>query len=327
MYFDLQDVLKENMLLNFVVSARGAGKTFSSLKDLVQDFIDNENQFIYTRRTQSELDLCLPTLFAALIAEDVFPDHTLQVKGENFLIDGKLAGRGIALSTAYKFKSVAFPNVKTILFDEFISESKSYLKDEVTKFLSLIETIGRMREITIVALANQDTIFNPYYAYFGIKPASPTTPKTRFRTQSIMIYQFNSESYKAAKKATRFGQLISGTPYGAFMLDNDAIKDDYSFIDDLKGVKKTPFVNLTISGTDIVGYTYECDSVNYIYLASRNPIDGIPSFNLDKQLREDRTIESIRRNPYLRRVKMYFERGFIRFKDVPTKQLISEVIF
>lgn len=327
MYFDLSDVLQENMLLNFVVSARGAGKTFSSLKDLVQDFIDNENQFIYIRRTQSELDLCLPSLFQALITENVFPDNTLQVKGENFLIDGKIAGRGVALSTAYKFKSVAFPKVKTLLFDEFISEAKSYLKDEVTKFLSLIETVGRMREITIVCLANQDTIFNPYYAYFAIKPASPTTKKTRYRTQSILIYQFDSEEYKNAKKATRFGKLISGTPYGDFMLENDAIKDDYSFIDDLKGVKKTPFINLTISGTDLVGYNYEHDSINYIYIACRSPVDGVPSFNLDKQLREDRTIESIRRNPYLRRVKMYFDRGFIRFKDVPTKQLISGVIF
>lgn len=327
MFFDLSDVLVEKMFLNFVTSARGAGKTFSSLKDLVQDFIDNENQFIYIRRTKIELEKCLPSLFNDLIKEDIFPNNTLQVKGENLLIDGKIAGRGIALSTAFQLKSIPFPKVKWLLFDEFISESKSYLKDEVTKFLSLIETIGRLRNVTVICLANQDTIFNPYYAYFAVKPASPTTKKTRFRTQSIMIYQFSSQEYKKAKKETLFGKLIDGTPYGNFMLDNEAIKDDYSFIDDLKGVKKTPFVNLTISGTDLVGYNYEQDSINYLYIASRCHVEGVPSFNLDKQLRENRTIESIRRNPYLRRVKLYFDRGFIRFKDVPSKQLISEVIF
>lgn len=328
MFFDLKDVTCENMLLNFCVSARGAGKTFSTLKDVITDFEEKGEQFIYVRRTQSELDLCLPSLFSSLIKEGFFSDHVLQVKGETFLFDGKVMGRGVAISTAYKFKSVGFPDVKTIVFDEFISESKSYLKDEVTKFLSIIETVGRMREnLQIVALANQDTIFNPYYAYFGIRPASPETKKTRFRTKSVMIYQFNSQEYKDAKKATRFGKLISGTPYGGFMLDNDAFKDDYSFVDDLKGIKKDAFVNLTISGTDITGYNYVDNNRNYIFLAPRSPVDGVPSYNLDKQLREDKTIDNIRRNPYLRRIKMYFERGFITFKDIPTKQLISEVIF
>lgn len=327
MYFDIKDVTKENMLLNFVVSARGAGKTFGTLKECVTDFIANENQFIYIRRTQSELELSLPFLFHALLAEGLFPDNTFVVKGDNFFIDGKLAGRGIALSTAYKFKSVAFPKVKTLLFDEFISESKSYLKDEVTKFLSLVETIGRMRDISIICLANQDTIYNPYYTYFGIRPADKHILKTRYRKQSILIYQFNSEQYKEAKLATRFGKLIESTPYGEFMLNNESIKDDYSFVDDLKGIKKEPFLNLTINGTDITGYTYVYDNVNYLYFASRPPIDKIPSFNLDKQLREDRTIDSIRKNPYLKRIKLYFDRGFVRFKDVPTKTLVSEVIF
>lgn len=327
MYFDLSEVQKEKMFLNFIVSARGAGKTYSSLRDLVQAFIDNEEQFIYIRRTQSELDLCLPSLFGALINDGHFEDHTIMVKGENFYLDNKLMGRGIALSTAYKFKSVAFPKVKSLLFDEFISESKSYLKDECYKFLSLIETIGRMREIEVYCLANQDTIFNPYYVYFGVKPAGKDIVKTRFRSKSILIYQFNSSEYVEAKKKTRFGQLIKGTQYGGFMLDNEAIKDDYSFIEDLKGVKKTPFVNITINGSDLTAYDYEHDNRNYVFIMARAPVENIPSFNLDKQLREERTIDNVRRNPYLRRIKMYFDRGFIRFKDVPTKTLISEIIF
>lgn len=327
MFFDLDEVLKEKMLLNFVVSERGAGKTFSSLKRLVQNFIDTGEHFVYVRRTQSELDLCLPALFSALIVENVFPDKVLTVRGELFYLDDKMMGRGIALSTAYKYKSVAFPHVKYILFDEFISESKTYLKDEVTKYLSLVETIGRMRDVILISLANQDTLFNPYYAYFGIQPASKDTPKTRFRSQSIMIYQFKSEEYREAKIATRFGKLIKGTTYGGFMLENNAFKDDYSFIDALKGIKKTPFVNLTVNGIDMTCYDYLVDGRNHVHVITRQPVDGVPSLNLDKKLREDKTIESLRKNPYLRRLKLYFDRGFISFKDVPTKLLISDVIF
>ena len=47
-------------------------------------------------------------------------------------------------TTASILKSDAFPDVKLIIFDEFIIDNRGtyhYLKDEVTKFLDLYETV------------------------------------------------------------------------------------------------------------------------------------------------------------------------------------------
>lgn len=325
MYFNLSEVLGEQMLLNFCTSSRGAGKTFSTLKKCVEDFLNTGEQFVYVRRTQSELDTSAPTLLTAFKPAGFFLEHSFNFKKDCFLIDGKVMGYAVAVSTAHKLKSTSFPLVTKIIFDEFISESGSYLKDEVTKFLSLIETVGRMRDITVVCLANKSTIYNPYYLYFDVRPSK--SEKTRFRKKSILIYDFKSVEYKERKKETEFGKLIKDTPYGGFMLDNDNILDDYTFVDKLKGVQKTPLMGLTAQATDICVYDYEKEGLTHLHFSIKKPFSDKPCFNLDKTLKENRSIESARTNPYLKRIKLYFNKGLITFDSVQTKNIISSIIF
>lgn len=327
MFFDLQDVLDEEMFLSFVVSERGAGKTFSSLKKLIEIFLKTGEQFVYLRRSQTELESALPTIFDPFQREGFFLEHNFSVRGEFLYIDNKCCGRGIAISTAYKLKSVGFPNVKYILFDEFISENGQYIKEELHKFLSCIETIGRMRDIYVIALANQSTIYNPYYVYFQIKPASKQTPKTRFRQKSILVYQFISTEYREVKQETKFGKLIRGTKYGSFMLENEAIQDNYQFVDKMDGYKKKPFVNMLISGENIVAYDCETKDGTIVYFQIREAIKDIPSYNFDKQLEKDRIIDNVRNNPYVRRISLYVNRGMIAFRDIRVKNIIEDFIF
>lgn len=327
MFFELDFVRQDDFFLNFCTSKRGAGKSFGSIKDCVQRFLDYGEHFVYLRRSQTELDLALPSIFQPLSVEGYFSDKLLTVKNECFYCDGQIMGRGIAISTAYKLKSVSFPKVKTILFDEFISESNSYLKDEVTKFLSVIETIGRMRDINIFCLANKSTIYNPYYVYFDVKPASSTTPKTRFRSKSIMIYQFISEEYKNKKLNTKFGKLISGTTYGDFMLNDEAIQDNYDFVDKLNGVKKNVYINLYLGGENIVVYDCTVDNKHSLFFKISPVIDNKLEINFDKMLIKDKTIEGVRKNSYFKRIQFFINRGQCYFYDVRTKNLIQDFIF
>ena len=322
MFYDLQTTLDENMFLSFVTSQRGLGKTFGSLKRLIERFIETGEQFVYVRRSQTEIDLALPTMFDPFAKEGFFLDHELRVKGDFFYCDNKVMGRGLAISTAYKFKSVGFPLVSTILFDEFISENNKYLKDEITKFLSIIETIGRMREINVVCLANQNTIYNPYYLYFGIRPASRDTPKTRFRSKSIMIQQFTSQEFNDKKVETRFGKLINGTTYGDFLLNNKNISDNYLYVDKLKGVRKNPYFCFTLEGKDVAVF----EAGEFFYLEARPPIEGVPTFNFDRQLMAERTMDKINKNTYIKMLRYNLSRGWCRFSDVPVKTLVEEFI-
>lgn len=52
----------------------------------------------------------------------------------------------MTLSTAQDLKGTSFPEVNTIIFDEFIIEEgqkKYYLQNEVVIFLNLLETIRK----------------------------------------------------------------------------------------------------------------------------------------------------------------------------------------
>lgn len=64
----------------------------------------------------------------------------------------KWHGYACSLTSAQSLKSVNFNRVKNIIFDEFIAEDGRYLSNEVHKFLSLIETIARMRDVRIFML-------------------------------------------------------------------------------------------------------------------------------------------------------------------------------
>lgn len=327
MFFDLNKVISEGMFLSFCVSERGAGKTYSSVKWLLENFIKNGEQFIYLRRSQTELENALPKIFDPYAPEGDFIDNELKVMGESLYLDNEVCGYGLAISTAYKKKSVSYARVKYILFDEFIQEDNKYLKDELHKFLSCIETVGRMRDISVICLANQNTIYNPYYIYFDVKPASTETPKTRFRSKSVLIYQFFSKEYKEAKRNTRFGKLISGTKYGEFLLDNKAIHDDYTYVNKLEGVKKHPLVNMLIDGHNIVAYHCWHNGEVTIFFKIKELVKDIPAYNFDKQLKEERVIDNVRNIPVIKRITRHIKNGTIAFNDMQVKNIIQNFIF
>lgn len=326
MFFNPESVLKYNFLMNFVVSERGSGKTFSTLKYCVEKFLECGEQFVYVRRTETELELSNTTLLLQLQKEGYFNEEEFLIKNNIIYCNGKMMGRCLSINTSHNLKSVSFPEVKTIIYDEFISENNRYLKYEPRKLLSLIETVGRMRDIQVIMLGNKSSIYNPYFIYFGIKPEGKNL--TRFRGRSILIYEFKGEEYREAKRKTKFGKLIDGTEYGNFMLNNEAIDDNYDFVDDMKGSKKFPIRNLIIDGHNIV--MYECvhkEDCFVIWYKQDKNIPNLKTINYDKMLKEGAVIENIRSSPASMRIINSLKRGSARFDSVPTKLLVENFIF
>lgn len=141
-----------------------------------------------------------------------FLGHTFYTKGNKFYCDNEVCGFGMTLSTAQDLKSSNYPNVSTIIFDEFIIEEgqkKYYLHNEVFVFLNLIETIARMRDIRVFLLGNPANIFtNPYFIYFNLTLPYNNDIKT-FKDGLILLQYMKNEEYRNAKLNTRFGKLIS----------------------------------------------------------------------------------------------------------------------
>lgn len=238
MYYDGNQTLTYNALFNFIVGNRGAGKTYWSKHWAIRDFIKTGAQFVYVRRYKQELKK--NKLFFADILHE-FPEHKLEVKGMEYYIDGQLAGVALPLSTSKIEKSTPFPRVNKIIFDEFIIDRGTYhyLADEVVNFLELYETVARMRDVRVFFLSNAITQTNPYFLYFKIR--LPKNNQKVYRTGDILLQLVGNEEFIQAKKKTRFGQLIQGTSYGDYAIDNQFLRDDESFISKKAGTARHSF--------------------------------------------------------------------------------------
>ena len=164
MYWDANRILSYDMLFNYVIGERGNGKSFGAKKIGIKRFLKSGKQFIYLRRYDSEIKKAKKKFFKDM--DKYFPDNKFDVKGDELTIDGNTCGYLCTLSVSDNYKSVPYPDVDLIIFDEFIIENikvHHYLDDEVNKFLSFYDSIGRTRDIKVLFLANAVTCSNPHF--------------------------------------------------------------------------------------------------------------------------------------------------------------------
>jgi len=128
---------------------------------------------------------------------------------------------------------MSFPDVAYIIFDEFIIDKGTYhyLPKEVNAFLNFYDTISRDRDIKVYFIANAITMTNPYFLYWDISLPDNNKQFKLFKNNLILLEYINSKEFAEARSLTKFGQLISGTDYGNFSLNNSFILDKNDFID------------------------------------------------------------------------------------------------
>lgn len=234
MYWNINKTLSFNAYFNFIVGSRGCGKTYGAKKFCVNRFLKTGEQFVYVRRYDTELNE-ISKFFDDIIKNNEFPNTDFKVKGRCFYANDELIGYAQALSTAKVAKGTPSPNVNTIIFDEFILDKGyyRYIPDEVTNFLELVESVFRMRDnVRVLALSNALTTFNPYFTYFNI---SLPYGSNFLLKNDILIEMVQNKEYIEKKKQTRFGQIIQGTKYGDYNIENKFLLDNPAFIEKKSG--------------------------------------------------------------------------------------------
>lgn len=245
-FIDLNKILSYGSLLNFIIAERGVGKTFGAKKYIVKHFKSKGKQSVYVRRYNRELQESLmkkgfPIFFDQIKNE--FPNDKLSNNSEVFYCNGEICGFAVPLSTSNILKSVSFENVDTIIFDEFIIDNTGvyhYIKNEVTLFMELLETIIRLKpNIKVLLLGNAISITNPYFLELNLNLPYNSEYKIFKRDDKgqplILVYYGKNLKYREEKKKSRFGQLIEDTAYGKYAIDNEMLRDSKAFIQ-----KKTP---------------------------------------------------------------------------------------
>jgi hypothetical protein len=228
LYYNPNKLLSYNRILSFCIGARGIGKSYAWKVHPIKRFLKYGEQFIYLRRYKPELKKV--NQYFDNVKEE-FPGIELKVKGREFYVNGKLAGWAIPLSSWQSEKSNAYPNVSTIVFDEFLREkdNSGYMPNEVSALLNLMDTVFRDREnVRCVCLSNAVSVVNPYFLYFNL---IPNVNKRFNANESILIEIPDSKDFSNERRKTKFGQLIDGTEYGEMSLDNDFVNDSNVFIE------------------------------------------------------------------------------------------------
>lgn len=232
MYYNIDEALSYNALFTMIVGGRGVGKSYSAKKRVIKNFINKGEQFVYLRRYKTELKK-KDHFFNDIMQE--FPNHEFKVNSKCFMIDGKPAGFFMTLSTQVIEKSTPYPNVTTILFEEFLidpSTSYRYLRNEVDTFLEAYSTVARDRDVKVLFLANNISMYNPYFMYWGLHLKDN---EVKCRKGDIILLKVSSEEYTKHMLNTRFGKIIQGTSYGNYAIGNISMKDNDTFIEKKKG--------------------------------------------------------------------------------------------
>lgn len=323
-YFNPGRVYSHNCTLNFVVSVRGAGKTYSTLLYSIIEFITKDHQFVYVRRTEKELLKTKDKIFLAHKANNCYSGD-IYILGDTILYqktkqsDAVVMGYVIPLSMVHQYKSSSFPRVKYLIFDEFIEERDVYLKNEPEKLLSLIETIFRTKPIKCILLGNLISFYNPYFTYFNIPCIEDCIWKDKKR--GILYYHFKSDTYSDNKKKTPFAKLIENTPYGNFILDNTNILDDNSLIKRNTG-KKDIWVGFIHNNM----YFHIFRIKEGIYVIEKNKEHDVNMYNIDKIFR-DESYNVAKNHIIMRILKRYASRGKIYFGDMKSKIACEQIYF
>ena len=334
MWYDKQQLLSHNKILNMVMSNRGGGKTFNMTCWAISDFLKKGKQCVWVRRYKTELRnkddgnpgiLDNNAFFEGVIEKNVFPDVKLEVKGNMGYINDKPAIYFVALSTSRQLKSMNFPYVNKIIFDEFVIDTGrvTYLRNEVETFLDLIETVARLRDdVRVVMLANSISIVNPYFLFWNIKP----DPNKRFTVKGqVCVEMFTDEVFIQEKKKTRFGQLVSGTKYSDYAIENKWLRDSDTFIED-KTSKSEFMLGMKYNG---IMYGFWVDyHEGKIFVNRQYDPSSYSLYCLTKDDHETNLllIKSLSDSKRVQRIVFAFRNGLLRFSDMQVKNQFYEFI-
>lgn len=255
-FWDINRTLTYNILVNVIVGNRGGGKSYGSKKRALDNFVKKREQFGYIRRYKEDLKKPMEQFFKDIEWE--YPDWEFKVQGENFMMRLKpadekekwtekdICGYGFTLSTANNKKSISYPDITMLIYDEFLLDkgNQRYIPNEPEKLLNLYETIARPGtghpRVVLFLLANAISITNPYFLYWHLKMPTRADKNGKYiwkhPSRPILVEDVRNEKFIDVKKNTEFGKLVAGTTYADYSIENKFLLDDDTFIEK-KGAK------------------------------------------------------------------------------------------
>ena len=137
----------------------------------------------------------------------------------------------------------------------------------------------------------------------------------------LMVYYGKNLAYREAKKQTRFGQLIEGTKYGQYAIDNEFLRDSKSFLG--KKTKDSKFFFIfKLSGKNIgVWIDYKLSKMFLSYDYDPNCPIILTINNNDHD--ENTLLVKIRSNNFFKAIMEFYRSANLYFEN---QQIKNEVM-
>lgn len=191
-YYNIKKLLNEfpGCQYYMVVGERSNGKTYSTLEYALEKYQEKREQFAYLRRWGEDVRKKeMSQLFAAHISNNYIAKLTKGVwdnivvvggrfyfsktiydekKKERVVLTEEPIGFAFDLNSMEHYKSISYPKITTVIFDEFLSRN-GYLPNEFILFTNSLSTIIRQRDnVTVFMLGNTVNQYCPYFKEMGI---------------------------------------------------------------------------------------------------------------------------------------------------------------
>lgn len=231
-YYSLDKILSFNADYNIIYGERSNGKTTAVLAYALKDFIDSgyTNQLAIIRRWDEDFKGKKGAQLYDAIGQLGWIEKWTKGKynaityygrqwflasidkegNKRWQLDIPLA-YAFSIGSEEHYKSISYPNIQHILFDEFITR-KYYLPDEFISFQNLLSTIIRLKDnVKIFMCGNTVNKYCPYFAEMGLTDVKNQEKGT------IDIYTYGESDLKVAVEYSDFdGKQKKSNKYFAF---------------------------------------------------------------------------------------------------------------
>ncbi len=237
-FYSLENILKQDADYNVIFGERSNGKTYATLLHGVEEFVKSgyKHQTAIIRRWKEDIrGKRAETLYRGLETNGEISKLTNGEYTEIWYFNGRFylsnydeeLKKHVTMNTplAYTFalsemehdKSTSYPDVTTIIFDEFLTR-RYYLPDEFILFMNVLSTIIRQRSnVKIFMLGNTVNKYCPYFSEMGLKHIAEMEQGT------IDIYRFSGGKLTIAVEYTApTAKEKESNKYFAF--DNDSVE-------------------------------------------------------------------------------------------------------
>ena len=209
-FYSLKNILSKDAQYNIIFGERSNGKTYSVLKYGLEKFCKTGEQTAIVRRWSEDFKGKRgSTMYQALVNNHEIEKLTegkwtdvyyysgrwylckYNEKEERTILEKPIA-YAFALGSMEHDNSTSYPEITTILFDEFLTRTM-YLPDEFVLFMNVLSTIIRHRKnVKIFMLGNTVNKYCPYFNEMGLRHIKD------MKVGDIDIYSYGDSDLKVA---------------------------------------------------------------------------------------------------------------------------------